>query len=178
MTKTKQRTARSSIRSKTTERSPVRSEPTTQQIEYVEYVQKSSTDIPQHIVEALARDGHVLQWASYEVRGQPVSLARYKVNSWDQVLYSDWNGLLDFLGDGAKTPGTPIAFDGLQLMSRPIEVDKIARQHEKRAALAAIASREGLKVNGLDVAGGSHPSARNFNYINRTAERIAIPEDE
>jgi hypothetical protein len=175
----KKRTGRSPIRSKTTERSPVRSEePATQQIDYVEYVQKSTTDIPQHIVEALRRDGYVLQWATFEVRGYPVSTARYKINGWDPVVYGDWKGLLDFLGEGSKTPGTPIAIDGLMLMSRPIEYDKISRAHEKRATFAAIESREGLKVNGLDVAGGNHPSARNFNYINRTQERITIPDDQ
>ena len=164
----KKRTARSPIRSKTTERSPARSEPETQQIEYVEYEQKSTTDIPQHIVEALARDGHVLQWATYEVRGQPVSTASYKLNAWDQIVYGDWNGLLDFLGEGSKTPGTPIAFDGLQLMSRPIEYDKIARQREKAKSQENLLKVAGYVKGGVDVAGGSHPSARAYNSVNRT----------
>ena len=68
----KKRTGRSPIQRKDDRAvaDPIGAE--TQQIEYVEYEQKATTDIPQDIVEALARDGHVLQWATYEVRGQPV----------------------------------------------------------------------------------------------------------
>jgi len=139
---------------------------------------KSVLDIPQDIVNLLAGNNIVLQWISVEVRGMPISTAHHRANLWESCCYGDWQGLLDFLGDGAKQPGTPIVIDGLMLHSRPMHVQKIARQHKKADAADALLPSADKIIGGPDVPGGRHKTALAFNKLHRSVEPIMIPDGE
>jgi hypothetical protein len=54
-----------------------------------------------------------------------------------------------------------------------------AREADMRAATAAIADRQSLLEGGVPLASGAgkHPTARKYNKINRTIERIEIAGD-
>lgn len=133
--------------------------------------------IPREIVDHLAREGIALQWATRAVRGMeaPQEMAKYIKGGWTPVHQSDFDGLLDgmFLPKGLDAE---IAVDDAILVARPISIQIRAKQREKAMAREPIAIKEAALGRGINVPGGDHPSATMQNRINKTVERIEIPE--
>jgi hypothetical protein len=67
---------------------------------------------------------------------------------------------------------------GLQLVARPMAISKKARAIEDAEAKAPVATKQ-LQVNG-DLPGvtldSRHPSAKSYNKMRRTVERLEVPE--
>lgn len=134
--------------------------------------------IPPEIVEQLARDGIALQWVTRSVRGQeaPQELAKMTRGGWTPVHQSDFDGVLDglFLAKGVDEV---IGVEDAMLVARPMAIHKKAKAKEKRAAQEPIAITEAQLGQGIPVSGGDHPTATRQNRINRSIERIDIPND-
>jgi hypothetical protein len=133
--------------------------------------------IPREMIDALARDGIALQWITRAVRGQdaPQELAKFVKGGWTPVHQSDFDGLLDgiFLPKGTDDV---IGVDDCMLVARPMAIQQRARERERANARAPLKIKEAEIGHGLPVSGGDHPSARSQNRINRTMERIEVPE--
>lgn len=133
--------------------------------------------IPDDIIERLARDGIALQWITRSVRGQhtPQEISKYTKGGWTPVHQSDFDGLLDglFMPKGVDDV---IGVEDAMLVARPLAIHRKAREHERRAARAPLAIKEAELGQGINVPGGNHPSATRQNRINKTVERIDVPE--
>lgn len=133
--------------------------------------------IPQDIIERLAQDGIALQWITRSVRGQetPQEISKYTKGGWTPVFQSDFDGMLDglFLPKGVDEV---IGVDDAMLVARPMAIHRKAREHEKKMARAPLAIKEAELGQGINVPGGNHPSATRQNRINKTVERIEVPE--
>jgi hypothetical protein len=133
--------------------------------------------IPDDIIERLARDGIALQWITRSVRGQhtPQEISKYTKGGWTPVHQSDFDGLLDglFMPKGVDDV---IGVEDAMLVARPLAIHQKAREHERRAARAPLAIKEAELGQGINVPGGNHPSATRQNRINKTVERIDVPE--
>lgn len=125
-------------------------------------------------------DGMDLQWVTDSVYGQSMSQHRstFERKGWTPVHPSDFDGRFDgkFTPRGAEGE---IIVDGLVLMARPMEITKKARLAERRQAIEQVSIKEQAWRSGdintsLD---SRHSSALNTNKINKSMERISIPED-
>jgi hypothetical protein len=142
----------------------------------------NDTDTPDklHIPPHLCPPGMALQWVTDSVHGQPFSQHRagFEKKGWTPVHQSDFDGQLDgmFMPKGADGE---IRMTGMALMARPKELNDKAKRAERRAALEQVSIKEqALRGGDLPVSLDSqHPSAINSNRINKSIERIAIPED-
>lgn len=133
-----------------------------------------------HIDRADIPEGFDLQWVAVSVLGQDMVRERgqFERKGWTPVHQSDFDGRFD----GRYMPrgqDGEINVGGQVLMARPLELSIKSRQREHRAALDQVRIKEQALYSGQDVqaSGAEHPSARKFNSINRSLERIAIPED-
>jgi hypothetical protein len=72
-----------------------------------------------------------------------------------------------------------ITVRGLVLMARPLELSRKARERDKRMAREQVAIKEAaLRYGDLPIAlDARHPSAVNSNRINKSFERVEVPED-
>jgi hypothetical protein len=127
---------------------------------------------------AIHRDGYALQWCTKSVRGQdmPQEMSKMTKGGWTPLHQSDFGGLLDgdFMPKGLDEP---IVVDDCILMVRPIEIQAKAKMVEKREANGRVQIIESqMKTTGINVSGGNHPTATRGNTINKTMERIEIPE--
>ena len=133
--------------------------------------------IPQEVVEQLAADGIALQWITHSVRGQetPLEVAKFTKGGWTPVHQSDFDGVLDgiFMPKGMDDV---VRVDDAMLVARPMSIHQKARQRERLQAREPLRIKEVEVGAGLPISGGDHPSARAQNRINRTVERINIPE--
>ncbi len=134
--------------------------------------------IPPEMVRALARDGVALQWITKSVRGQemPQEQSKFTRGGWTPVHQSDFDGVLDgmFLPKGSDDV---IVVDDCMLVARPIQIHNKARQAEHREANRPLQIAEEQIGHGIqNVTGSTHPSATRGNIINKTVERIEIPE--
>jgi hypothetical protein len=95
------------------------------------------------------------------------NIARAQRNGWTPVEKGDIPGI-DVVEEG-----------GLQLMARPMAISKKARAIEEAEARSPVVTKE-MQVNGnlpgvsLD---SNHPSARNYNKMRKTVERLEVPQD-
>jgi hypothetical protein len=82
----------------------------------------------------------------------------------------NFGGALDHLCDRDGN----IVREGLRLMARPVEIQRVAEAHDKRAAKAAVDQMKAShQVEGVTVSmpgGGSHPSALRQNRHKQTFE--------
>ena len=133
--------------------------------------------IPPEIVQQLAADGIALQWITASVRGLEVPLeqAKFTKGGWTPVHQSDFDGVLDgiFMSKGVDEV---VRVDDAMLVARPMSIHLKAKQKERALAREPMRVKEAEVGAGLPVPGGDHPSARAQNKINRTMERIEIPE--
>jgi hypothetical protein len=129
-------------------------------------------------LDAITRDGYALQWCTRAVRGQqtPQELAQMEKGGWTPVHQLDFDGLLngDFMPKGVDDP---IIVDDCILMVRPVQIQAKAKMMERREANSRVQTIEAqMKTTGINVSGGNHPTATRGNMINKTVERIEIPE--
>ena len=150
-------------------------------ISYTPYEPKSSTSIPNDIVQEIwdYYDGH-LQWCCFEAAGKPTPeyiTARQK-NGFVDCRGSDFDHKLAYLAG----PDCRIVVGGLILMCRPREYEEQARAYEKRKAALNIEqmkqshSEQGVAVSMPD--GGLHPSALAKNRHKQSYEPgpVKIPD--
>jgi hypothetical protein len=127
---------------------------------------------------AIHRDGYALQWVTKSVRGQetPQELSKMTKGGWTPVHQGDFGGLLDgdFMPKGIDEH---IIVDDCLLVTRPIEIQAKAKMSERRDANSRVQIIESqMKTTGINVSGGSHPTATRGNMVTKTMERIEIPE--
>jgi hypothetical protein len=142
--------------------------------EYRPYTQDNPLSIDPDIVRGIERDwGYSLLWVCYENCGKPTPnlvSARQK-NGYAPVTKGNFGGALDFMCD--KHDGG-IRHEGLMLMARPTQIQRMAEAHDKRAAKAAVDHMKAShQVEGLNVSmpgGGDHPSALRQNRHRSTFE--------
>lgn len=125
------------------------------------------------LVRDLERDGLALQYIAEECYGKSLDrdVAQYVRNGWTRVEAGDIDGI----------HGDALGYGGLRLYARPVELERKAKEHDKRKAAAVVATKNQGLLSG-DLPGvtldARHPSAVRNNRINRTIEPIAIPRDE
>jgi hypothetical protein len=96
------------------------------------------------------------------------NIARAQRNGWTPVEKGDIPGI-DIVEEG-----------GLVLCARPLSISKKARAIEAAEASAPVQTKM-MQVNG-DLPGvtldSRHPSARSYNKMRKTVERITVPDGE
>ena len=133
-----------------------------------------------HIPRDIIPEGYDFLWATDTIYGQPqpqLMSTRVKTG-WTPVHQEDFEGRFDgmFMMRGAEGH---IKMDGAILMARPIELSNRAKRNDKRAAQEQVMVKEqALRGGDLPVSlDSTHPTAVGSNKINKSFERIAIPED-
>jgi hypothetical protein len=143
--------------------------------EYRPYEQENPLSIDLDIVRSIENEwGYSLLWVCFEANGKPFPnlVSARKRNGYAEVKRGNFGGLLDHMVD-RNSDG--IRHEGLVLMARPMEIQRMAQAHDKAAAKAAIEnmrkshSEEG--VSGISMPeGGRHPSALQKNRHRTTYE--------
>lgn len=123
----------------------------------------------------LVPDGMRYNWKTFSVLGQPQSrrFGRYQTTGWEPVPATRHPGLFTPKGFEGY-----IEYDGLVLMEKPEELCRITEAREFQKARAQVNAKE-QQLRGGDVGttlDGRHKSALASNKINKTYERIDIPE--
>lgn len=134
----------------------------------------------QHIPRDMIPEGMDLQWVTDTVLGQPFPehRAKFEKRGWTPVHPEDFDGRFNgmFTPKGAQGE---IRMTGQVLMARPLYLSQRAKAQDKRAALEQVAIKE-QSLTGGDIKGipldTQHPSALRSNRINRSMERIVVPE--
>lgn len=121
-------------------------------------------------------DGMEYLWVTASVYGQPQPqrLARFQRQGWAPVPASRHDGM--FMPKGWQGY---IEVDGLILHERSKKICDMARAHERKKAIQQRQTKEAQLLGG-DVGStldSRHPSALRNNKINRTYERLEIPEE-
>jgi hypothetical protein len=131
-----------------------------------------------HIDKSEVPEGMDMRWVTAEVFGK--SFADWRSDAekrgWTPVHQQDFDGQFDgrFMPKGRTGE---IVVDGLVLCARPMELSKRSKIKEMLAAGTPMEDVRKKLHGGLDVPGGDHASARDFNHIKSNVERIAIPGD-
>jgi hypothetical protein len=133
--------------------------------------------IAQETIDALARDGVALQWATCEVRGMEMKrqLRQTASEGWSPVHLSDFDNALDngkFLPKGTDEY---ISVGDCQLVARPMAMHQKAKREITKAANAQLGLPQAMARQGIPVSGGQHVTVR--NQINIGLDRgIEIPD--
>ncbi len=132
-----------------------------------------------YIDKSLIPEGMSLQWVVNEIFGQEQSQHRgtFERTGWTPVHQTDFDGQFDgmFMPKGKEGE---INVDGLVLMARPKAMTDKARKLEQKRAYEQVAIKE-QALRGGDIPitlDARHPSATGSNKINKSYERIEIPE--
>lgn len=147
-----------------------------------EDIDPSDTDTPDklHIPPHMVPEGMSLQWVTDSVLGQPFPQHRagFEKKGWTPVHQEDFDGQLDGMFMPKGTDGE-IKMTGMTLMARPKELTDRAKRKDLRDAREQVAVKEqALRGGDLPVSlDTQHPSALGSNRINKSIERIQIPED-
>lgn len=134
-----------------------------------------------HIPREEFPEGFDLQWVATSVYGQeqPQNRSQYERTGWTALSDGDFNGKFDGRFLSKKHIGE-ITFQGLTLMARPMELTIKARNRQRREAVEPVLLKQqqllGGHLDGVTLDAG-HPSALRSNKINRTMERIDIPNE-
>lgn len=132
------------------------------------------------IPKELIPDGMSLKWVTESVYEKqfPERLANAERGGWTVVNQMDFGGAFNgrFM---KKDLDEPIRTNGLILVARPQELTDKAERNDQRKAIERVRAKERAMLGGdlgtsLDA---RHPTAVRSNRINRTLERIEIPED-
>ena len=125
-------------------------------------------------------EGFDMRWVTDQVYGKPFAEWRSAAErtGWTPVHPDDFDGQFD----GAFAPKGhlgEIRVEGQVLMARPMELSDRARKRDYRAAREQVAIKEQALTGGdlntrLD---SHHESALRSNRINKSYERIQVPED-
>ena len=129
-----------------------------------------------HIPPELVPDGMRYNWKTISVLGQQQSrrFGRYQATGWEEVPASRHPGL--FTPKGYEGP---IEYDGLVLMEKSEELCRQTEAREYRKARDQVQAKE-QQLRGGDVGttlDSRHRSAIQTNKINKSYERIDIPND-
>jgi hypothetical protein len=134
--------------------------------------------IPRDIIDKFARDGVALQWITRSVRGQdaPQEVSKFVKGGWTPVHSSDFDGAFDgmFMPKGSDDV---VGVDDCMLVARPMEIHKRSKERERHLAAEPLRIKMAELGAGLNIPGGSHPSAVRQNRINITREGIEVPVD-
>ena len=149
--------------------------------EFKPYEAKSSQHIDREIIEAIERDyGYSLLWVTFEVMGKPfpdMVIARQR-NRFAKVKRGNFGGLLDHMCDRDGL----VTVQGSVLMGRPVQIETMARKHDKRMAKHAIEQmKTSHQTEGVNVTmpGGNSPQALERNRHRQSFEPFRaddIPE--
>ena len=133
-----------------------------------------------HIDPSLIPEGMSAQWVTSTVYGQgvPQHRSKFEARGWTPVHQDDFDGQFNGMFMPKNADGE-INVDGLVLMMRPKELTAKAQHRDRVKALQEVAIKErDLKGGALNIPlDSTHSSALNSNKINRTLERIVIPEE-
>jgi hypothetical protein len=132
-----------------------------------------------NIPQDLHPEGITLQWVTHSIYGkeEPQRRAKFMQAGWLPVHATDFDGAFD--GMFAPRGGDEeIQRDGLVLMAKPSELVRKSKDKERRDARQQVAIKEQALYGGeIDAMGADHPSAKRFNHVNRSVERVVIPEE-
>lgn len=129
------------------------------------------------IPQELRQEGMDYLWVTASIYGQPQPqrLTRFQKQGWIPVPASRFEGL--FMPKGYKGY---IEVDGLILHERSKKISDMARAYELKKAKAQVRAKEAQLLGGgmdgvsLDT---QHPSAVRSNRINKSYEKLEIPEE-
>jgi len=133
-----------------------------------------------HIDKEEIPEGFDLQWVTVSVLGQdmPRERAAFERKGWTPVHQEDFDGTFNGRWMPRDADGE-INEGGQVLMARPLEISLKARKRDQQMARDQIRVKEQALYSGdLPISGADHVSARKFNSINRSVERIAVPSDD
>jgi hypothetical protein len=132
--------------------------------------------ISQETVDALARDGVALEWATSSVYGQEMKreLRQTFSNGWTPVHLTDFDGVLDTGKFAPKGADESIQVGACMLVARPMQLHQKAKLQAKRDADEFVEAPTRMLRDGINVKGGNHPSVR--NQINVQMDRVDIPD--
>lgn len=147
-----------------------------------DHLDPNEVDTPDrlHINPNLVPAGMALQWVTDSIYGKPMPQHRagFEKKGWTPCHQDDFDGQLDglFMPKGADGE---IKMESMTLMARPIELNIAAKKRERRAAMEQVSIKEqALRGGDLPVSLDSqHATALGSNKINKSYERISIPED-
>lgn len=128
-----------------------------------------------HIPPELIPDGMRYNWKTMSVLGQQQArrFGRYQATGWEPVPASRHPGLFTPRGYEGE-----IEYDGLVLMEKPEELCRQTEAREYRKAREQVKAKED-QLRGGDVGttlDSRHKSALQSNRINKSYERIDVPE--
>ena len=128
-----------------------------------------------HIPPELIPDGMRYNWKTISVLGQPQArrFGRYQATGWEPVPASRHPGLFTPKGYEGE-----IEYDGLVLMEKPEEMCRQTEAREFAKARQQVQAKE-QQLRGGDVGttlDSRHKTALRSNKINKSFERIDIPE--
>jgi len=133
-----------------------------------------------HISPHLIPPGMSALWVTDSIYGQPQPQHRaaFEKKGWTPVHQEDFDGQFDGMFMPRGMDGE-IKMDGLTLMMRPKELTDRAKKADRKAALEQVAVKEqALRGGDLNTPLDSqHQSALGYNKINKSVERLTIPED-
>ena len=148
-----------------------------------EEVDPLASDSPDRlkIDHSLIPEGMSALWVTDSVYGQglPQHRSEFERKGWTPVHQDDFDNQFNGMFMTKNAPGE-INVDGLVLMMRPKEMTKKADMADKRKAWEQVAIKE-QALRGGDLPGVGldtrHATALNSNKINKTMERITIPDE-
>ena len=135
-----------------------------------------------HVPANMIPEGMSLQWVTSQVYGQEQTQhrAEFERKGWTPVHGEDFDGRFDGMFMPKGQDGE-ISNGGLVLMARPKELTDAAHKRDLRKAREQLAIKEAA-LRGGDIPGVSldttHPSALAVTKVNRSYERVAVPQDD
>lgn len=174
-------------------KNPVEREPMREPVQTKKYKMRASpnweevdplaTDSPDRlrIDPGMIPEGMSAMWVTDSVYGQAVPQHRseFERKGWTPVHQDDFDNQFNGMFMPKDAPGE-INVEGLVLMMRPVQMTKKAEMADKRKAWEQVAIKE-QALRGGDLTGVSldtrHATALNSNKINKTMERITIPDE-
>ncbi len=148
-----------------------------------ENIDPNASDTPDRlrIDPSLIPEGMSLQWVTSTIYGQETRQRRsgFESKGWTPVHQEDFDGQFDGMFM-AKGETSEITVDGLVLMARPEHLTRAAQRRDKLNAMKQVQIKEHA-LHGGDIGvtafDAQHPSALRSNKVNKTMERIEVPED-
>lgn len=128
----------------------------------------------------LIPDGMSAMWVTDSVLGQgvPQHRSEFERKGWTPVHQDDFDNQFNGMFMPKDAQGE-INVEGLVLMMRPVELTQKAELADRRRAYEQVAIKEqALRGGDLPITLDSrHASALNTNKINKTMERVVIPDE-
>jgi len=147
--------------------------------EYRPYESQDVLAIDADTVRSIEREwGYSLLWVMYECAGKPFPdrVNWRKRNGYADVRKENFGGCLAHMADKDGR----ITKEGLVLMARPMQIQRMAQAHDERAAKNAIEQmKRSHMTEGVDVPmpeGGKHPSALAKNRHQQSFEPFKMPD--